>query len=212
VSDAEKSQEADKAATKAASKSKSAPKDGTRDGTPTGTHTKAKVGNPNRALRIEKVVVNIGVGEAGERMVKAASVLKMITGRTPVQTISKTTNKDLAIRKGMPIGMKVTLRRKAAEEFFKTAMWVRGNRIADYSFDQDGNCSFGVADYTDFPNQRYDPEIGIFGMSLSVTFTRPGKRVQNRRRAARRIPGLHRITPPEAKAFMREKYGIEVVE
>jgi len=191
---------------------KSAPKDGTKDGTPTGTHTKAKVGNPNRAFRIEKVVVNIGVGEAGERMVKASSVLKMITGRTSVQTLSKTTNKDLGIRKGMPIGQKVTLRRKAAEDFFKTAMWVRGNRIADYSFDQDGNCSFGVADYTDFPNQRYDPEIGIFGMSLSVSFTRPGKRVHTRRRAARRIPETHRINPKEAKAFLREKYGIEVVE
>jgi large subunit ribosomal protein L5 len=193
-------------------RTKSAPKDGTKDGTPTGTHTNAKVGNLNRALRIEKVVVNIGVGEAGERLVKASSVLKMITGRTPVQTISKTTNKDLGIRKGMPIGMKVTLRKQAAEDFFKTAMWVRENRIANYSFDQDGNCSFGVADYTDFPNQRYDPEIGIFGMSLSVSFTRPGKRVQNRRRAAQRIPGAHRITPKEAKAFMREKYGIEVVE
>jgi large subunit ribosomal protein L5 len=168
--------------------------------------------NPMRALRIDKVVVSIGVGEAGERLVKAGSVLKMITGRTPVQTISRTTNKDLGIRKGMPIGMKVTLRKAPAEEFFKAAMFVRDNRIADYSFDQDGNCSFGVADYTDFPNMRYDPEIGIFGMSLSVSFTRPGKRIQHRRRAASRLPRAHRITPQEVKSFMREKYSIEVVQ
>ena len=146
-----------------------------------------KGANPMRALHIDKVVVSIGVGESGERLVKAGSVLKMITGRTPVQTISRTA---------------------PAEEFFITAMSVRDNRIADYSFDQDGNCSFGVADYTDFPNMRYDPEIGIFGMSLSVSFTRPGKRVQHRRRAASRLPRAHRITPQEVKAFMREKYSI----
>jgi len=168
--------------------------------------------NPMRAIHVEKVVVSIGVGEAGERLVKAKQVLKMVTGRTPVETKSRTTNKDLGIRVGMPIGAKVTLRKKHAEEFFKTAMWVRENRIAGYSFDQEGNCSFGVADYTDFPNQKYDPEIGIFGMSVNVSLARPGKRVQSRRRAPRRVPVGHRITRGEAKAFLREIYGIEVVE
>ncbi len=173
---------------------------------------KAEGSNPMRTIRIEKVVVSIGVGEAGERLVKAKQVLKMVTGRTPVETTSRTTNKDLGIRVGMPIGTKVTLRKKRAEEFFKAAMWVRENRIAGYSFDQEGNCSFGVADYTDFPNQRYDPEIGIFGMSVCVSLARPGKRVQSRRKAPRRVPVVHRITREEAKAFLRGVYGIEVVE
>ncbi len=177
-----------------------------------GKDSRSKSANPQREVRIEKVVVNIGVGEAGERMVKASQVLKMVTGRKAVQTVSKTTNKDLGIRKGMPIGVKVTLRKKAAEEFFKTAMWVRENRLAGYSFDKEGNCSFGIADYTDFPNQRYDPEIGIFGMSISVGFERSGRRVSQRRRAPRRIPQGHRVTTPEAKAFLRERYGVEVVE
>jgi len=181
----------------------------------TGAETEgAKAGgdNPMRAIHIEKVVVSIGVGEAGERLVKAKQVLKMVTGRTPVETKSKTTNKDLGIRVGMPIGAKVTLRKKDAEEFFKSAMWVRQNRIAGYSFDQEGNCSFGVADYTDFPNQKYDPEIGIFGMSVCVSLARPGKRIQSRRRASRRMPVSHRLTRGEAKAYLREVHGIEVVE
>ena len=53
---------------------------------------------------VEKVTINIGVGEAGERLKKAESVLQNLTGHKPVETLSKTTNKDWAIRKDMPIG------------------------------------------------------------------------------------------------------------
>jgi large subunit ribosomal protein L5 len=168
--------------------------------------------NPMRGVRIEKVVVNIGVGEAGERLVRAGQVLEMLTGRRSIQTISKTTNKDLGIRKGMPIGVKVTLRKEQAVEFFKTALWVRQNRIADYSFDKEGNCSFGIADYTDFPGQKYDPEIGIFGLSVSAVFSRPGTRVRHRRHASRHIPMRHRTTPEEVKDFLTAQYEVEVVE
>jgi large subunit ribosomal protein L5 len=165
-----------------------------------------------REIRIEKVVANIGVGEAGDRLIKAGQVLQMLTNRTSIQTLSNTTNKDLGIRKDMPIGVKVTLRGAPAEEFFKTAMWVRQNQIADYSFDHEGNCSFGITDYTDFPNMRYDPEIGIFGLSVSVVFSRPGKRVQVRRHQRHKIPARHRTTPEEIKRFLAENYEIEVVK
>ena len=55
--------------------------------------------NVMRDVRVEKVVVNIGVGEAGERLVKAQKVLEMVTGQKSVETISKTVNRDLGIRK-----------------------------------------------------------------------------------------------------------------
>ncbi len=164
-----------------------------------------------RQIRIEKLVANIGVGEAGDRLIKAGQVLQMLTNRSPIQTISKTHNKDLGIRKGMPIGVKVTLRGKVAEEFFKTSMWVRQNQLATYSFDHEGNCSFGISDYTDYPDMRYDPEVGIFGLSISVVFSRPGKRVSERRHGRHRIPKRHRVTTEETKRFLLEKYEIEVV-
>ena len=59
--------------------------------------------NAMREIRIDKVVVNIGVGEAGERLVKAQKVLEMVTGHKSVQTSSRTINRDWGIRKGMPI-------------------------------------------------------------------------------------------------------------
>jgi large subunit ribosomal protein L5 len=165
-----------------------------------------------RHIFIDKMVANIGVGEAGERLIKAAQVLEMLTGRKTIQTISNTTNKDLGIRKGMPIGVKVTLRGEEAVEFFKKAMWVRQNRIAAYSFDHEGNCSFGITDYTDFPDMRYDPEIGIFGLSISVVFARPGKRVQTRRHSRHKIPRRHRTSVEEIQKFLADTYEIEVVD
>jgi large subunit ribosomal protein L5 len=173
--------------------------------------TKHKAGNPMRKLRIEKVVVNIGVGETGERLTKAEKALQILTGSKPVRTISKTTNKDLGIRKRQPIGCKITLRKANAEKFLRNAFWVKENKIADYSFDPEGNFSFGIPDYTIFPGMKYDPEIGIFGMDISVTLRRAGNRVAVRRRARAKLPYSHRIAPKEAMEFVRNKFGVEVV-
>ena len=165
-----------------------------------------------RDLHVEKVVVNIGVGEAGERLVKAEKVLEMVTGQKPVETISKTVNRDLGIRKGMPLGCKVTLRGEAAEEFIERALPIREMRVPEYSFDPEGNMSFGITDYTDFEGMKYDPEIGIFGMDISVVLRRPGNRITKRALLKRRIPKDHRVGRDEAIQFMKDKFKVEVVE
>ena len=139
-----------------------------------------------RAISVDKVVVNIGVGEAGERLVKAEKVLEMVTGQKPVETVSKTVNRDLGIRKGMPLGCKVTLRGETAEEFLDKALSIRERRVPEYSFDKEGNMSFGISDYTDFEGMKYDPEIGIFGMDISVVLRRPGNRITQRALLKRR--------------------------
>jgi large subunit ribosomal protein L5 len=167
--------------------------------------------NTMREIQIEKVVVNIGVGEAGEKLIKAETVLKLITGRKSIRTQSKTTNKDLGIRAGMPLGCKVTMRGPETVTFLKEAFWTKDNKIADYSFDPEGNFSFGIADYTDFKGQKYNPDIGIFGMDISVTLTRKGRRIKNRKRAKAKIPKHHKITPTEAKNFVKTKLSVEVV-
>ena len=164
-----------------------------------------------RDLHVEKVVVNIGVGEAGERLVKAEKVLEMVTGQKPVETTSKTINRDLGLRVGMPLGCKVTLRGEAAEEFVRKALPIREMRVPEYSFDKEGNMSFGISDYTDFEGMKYDPEIGIFGMDISVVLRRPGNRITQRALLRRRIPKSHRVTREEAIAFMKEKFEVEVV-
>ena len=165
-----------------------------------------------RDLYVEKVVVNIGVGEAGERLVKAQKVLEMVTGQKSVQTMSKTINRDLGIRKGMPLGCKVTLRGDVAEDFVRKALVIREMRVPVYSFDPEGNMSFGITDYTDFDGMKYDPEIGIFGMDISVVLRRPGNRITKRALLKRRIPKDHRVGRDEAIQFMKDKFKVEVVE
>ena len=156
-------------------------------------------------LHVEKVVVNIGVGEAGERLSKASKVLEMVTGQKPVQTISKTVNRDLGIREGMPLGCKVTLRGETAAEFLNKALSIREYRVPVYSFDKEGNMSFGITDYTDF-------EIGIFGMDVNVVLRRTGNRITQRAMLRRRIPKQHRVDRDEAIQFMKDNFKVKVVE
>lgn len=168
--------------------------------------------NSMRELHIEKVTVNIGVGEAGERLSKAQKVLKAVTGQTPVQTISKAVNRDLGIRIGMPLGCKVTLRGDLAEDFLRRALSIREQRVYEYSFDKEGNMSFGISDYTDFDGMKYDPDIGIFGMDVNVVLRRKGNRISTRALLKRKAPKSHRVDRSEAIEFMKEKYEVEVVE
>jgi large subunit ribosomal protein L5 len=168
--------------------------------------------NKMRELKVRKVVINIGVGEAGEPLVKAQKVLELLTNHASIQTISRKTNKDLGIREGMPIGCKVTLRDEEAVEFIKRALWVKNNRLANYNFDQEGNFSFGIPDYTDFQDMRYNPNIGIFGMDISVTVDRPGARVTKRRKNKARIGRNHRVRRDESMEFIKEKFDVEIIE
>lgn len=165
-----------------------------------------------REVRLEKAVINIGVGEAGERLLKAEKVLKMVTGRKPIRTVAKTTNRDLGIRKGMQIGCKVTIRGDDAFEFVKKALYIRENKIATYSFDPEGNFSFGIEDYTDFPGMKYDPEIGIFGMDVCASLGRRGRRIQRRKIMRSRLPKFQRVSKKEGINYVRSKFGAEVVD
>jgi large subunit ribosomal protein L5 len=166
--------------------------------------------NPMREVQIDKVVVNIGVGEAGDKLLRAQKVLESLTGQKAIQTLSKSTNRDFGIRQGMPIGAKVTLRGERADRFLREAFYARNNVLFRYTFDRQGNFSFGVADYTDFKGVKYDPDIGLFGMDVSVTLRRPGYRVARRRVRRRRIPHRHRTTPQEAVDYVTGRYEVEV--
>ena len=168
--------------------------------------------NSLRDVRVEKVVVNIGVGEAGERLSKACKVLEMVTGQKPIQTISKTVNRDLGIREGMPLGCKVTLRGEVVTDFIKRALIIREMRVPEYSFDKEGNMSFGITDYTDFDGMKYDPEIGIFGMDVNVVLRRAGNRITQRMLLKRRIPKGHRVQRDEAIQYMKDNFSVKVVE
>lgn len=163
-------------------------------------------------LVIEKVVLNIGVGQAGDRLNKAVRVLEMLTEHKPVLTTSKKTVRDFNIRKGLQIGAKVTLRGEDAADFLKRALYAREYKIQHYSFDKQGNAYFGIADYTDFEGMKYDPEIGIFGLDVAVVMKRRGGyRLQRRKIGARKLPSAMRVPREESMKFLTENFKVEVV-
>lgn len=160
---------------------------------------------------LKKVTVNIGVGEGGERLAKAEQTLEKLTGQKPMRTFGKVNNRELGVRPGMPIGCKVTLRGDTAEDFVRRALYTRLNKVFEWSFDNQGNLQFGVTDHTDFEGERYDPEVGVFGMDVALTLEKPGHRIKHRRLMARKVPQRHRVTREEAKAFLTQKFKMEVV-
>jgi large subunit ribosomal protein L5 len=161
--------------------------------------------------RIEKVVVNISVGKSGEPLEKAAKVLKEITGQTPCRRKAKNSIRDFGIRKGESIACIVTLRQEKAIEFLKKALTVVDTKIPSRSFDGQGNFSFGIKEHIELPGVRYDPDVGIFGMDVCVSVTRPGYRVKNRRIESSKIGLNHVLRPEESIVFVKGALGIEVV-
>ncbi|WP_348611441.1 50S ribosomal protein L5 [Halobaculum rarum] len=161
-----------------------------------------------REPRIEKVVVHMGVGQGGRELANGEDILEEITGQNTVRTTAKRAIGEFDIRPGDPIGAKVTLRGEDADEFLETAL-----ELADLSasqFDDTGNVSFGVAEHTEFPSQEYDPQIGIYGLDVTVTLTRPGYRVSQRDKVTRSIPTGHRMSVDDAVAFLEREFDVEV--
>ncbi len=164
-----------------------------------------------REIDIAKVVLNIGVGEGGRKLSNAEVVLEEITGQTPVRTYAKQTNQTVEVREGSPIGCKVTLRKEKATDTLEKLLEVKGNEIKESSFDRYGNFSFGIEEHIELPEMEYDPDMGIFGMDVSVTLERPGFRIKKRRRRPRPIPESHRIYKDEAIDFVGKNLNTKVV-
>jgi len=165
--------------------------------------------NPMRNIRIEKITINIGCGDAGEKLERAKSLLEKLTEKKVV--ITKTRNRTtFGSTKGRPIGCKITLRGKDADEFLKRAFDAVENKLSKKVFDAQGNFSFGVKEHIDISGVRYDPEIGIFGMDVCVTLERPGFRIK-RKRMKTKIGKKHLIKPEEAIEWTSKNYGVEIV-
>jgi large subunit ribosomal protein L5 len=161
-----------------------------------------------RSPTVEKVVVHMGIGEGGQPLANAETILEEITGQEPVRTVAKRTVPEFNIREGDPIGAKVTLRGELAREFLDTALPlvdVSGNQ-----FDQTGNFSFGVDEHTEFPSQEYDPNIGIYGLDVTVNLVRPGYRVRKRDVANQQIPSRHRLDAEDAIRYLQAEFDVEV--
>jgi large subunit ribosomal protein L5 len=136
--------------------------------------------NVNQVPRLEKVVVNMGVGDAikdGRMLDAALDDLATITGQKPVVTKARKSIAGFKVREGMSIGAKVTLRGDRMWEFFDRLVSLALPRIRDFrgldprSFDGHGNYTFGVTEQLIFPEVDYDKVLKIRGMDITIVTT-----------------------------------------
>lgn len=168
------------------------------------------VENPMRRIYVQKVVLNIGVGRSGEVVERAQEVLRQISGRTPIQTKAKKTIRDFGVRKGEPIGVKVTLMGDEAFQLLKRLLIAKGLKLPITSFDDEGNVSFGIKEHIEIPGTKYDPDIGIFGLDVNVKLERPGYRVARRRLCPSKVGRKQKVKRDEAIQFMKDTFKVEV--
>jgi len=136
--------------------------------------------NRMRVPRMEKIVVNMGVGEAIQNIKildKAAEELALITGQKPVIAKAKRSIATFKLRQGMPVGCRVTLRRERMYEFFDRLVNVAIPRIRDFrglspdAFDGRGNFAMGLQEQIIFPEVDYDKIEKLRGMNIVIVTT-----------------------------------------
>lgn len=168
--------------------------------------------NKSREIRIEKVTLNIGTGQPGEKLEKAMKLLQIISSRKPVQRVSKKRIPTWGVRPGLAIGAKVTIRGQEAEKLLSRLLKSKENKLFSSNFDESGNFSFGIPEYIDIEGMDYLVEIGIMGLEVAVTLERNGYRIKKRKYLQKRIPFKHIITPLEAMEFISKKFNVKILE
>ena len=158
--------------------------------------------NDMKLISLEKVVINIGVGKSGEPLERAKNALEELTSRKPTQCGAKDNVRDFGIHKGEPIGAKVTLRNTEAMEFAKRIIQAKNNQLKKSSFDTYGNISVGISEHIDIPGAKYNPDIGIFGMNVCISLSRPGYRIIKKSNP-KKLGRNHRIKKDEAVEYFR---------
>lgn len=163
-----------------------------------------------KKIYVEKVTLNIGTGKPGDELEKAVKLLKAMSNHLPVKTEAKKRIPTWGLRPGLQIGTKVTLRDKEAEELLRRLLQAKKNELKRSNFDDNGNLSFGIHEYLDIPGVKYDPSIGIIGLEVAITLSRPGYSIKLRRVKKRNVGARHKIKKEDAIDFMVKNYGVNI--
>jgi large subunit ribosomal protein L5 len=165
-----------------------------------------------RELKIDKVVINCGCGTDNVKLEKSVKLLEKMTAKKAVRTKTQLRNATWGLRKGLPVGAKVTLRGEDAREMIVRLIEAKEHVLEMRNFDSNGTISFGITECIDIPGVEYDPQIGIIGLAATITLQRPGFRIKRRRYLNRSIPHTHAISQQEAFDFMQKEFAVKLPE
>ena len=134
--------------------------------------------NPLEVPKINKIVLNMGIGENvsdSKKINSAVDALELISVQKPVKTIAKKAIAGFKLREGLPVGVKVTLRKKVMYEFIDRLINIALPRVRDFrglnkkSFDGNGNYAFGIKEHIIFPEINYESVTDIWGMDVIIS-------------------------------------------
>merc|ERR1712137_1425395 len=132
--------------------------------------------NTNRKVICDKLIINIAVGESGDRLTKAIRVLQQLSDQTPVENTARYTVRTFGIRRNEKIACHVTVRGEKATDLIERGLKITDYEISAKHFSESGNFGFGVNEHIDL-GLKYDPATGIYGMDFYCVLRRAGKRV-----------------------------------
>ena len=159
-------------------------------------HKELELQNVHQVPRLEKIVVNVGLGRAKDdkKMIEVATnTVKKITGQQPIETTAKKSIAGFKLREGNKIGLKVTLRGERMYEFMDRIITVVLPRLRDFhgvsnkAFDKSGNYSLGFIDQSVFPELTFEETTTVHGMQVNFV--------------------IKAVNPAHAKALL-EKFGM----
>lgn len=163
--------------------------------------------NKMREIEIDSLTLHCSTSDP-LKLERAIKLLKFISKAQPVKTLAKKRIPAWKIRPGMPIGCKVTIRKKKAIDLLKLIL-TGVSELKERQFNA-GFLSFGIKEYIEIPSLPYQRDIGILGFDVVVTLKRKGWRIARRKRLKAKIPQRHKITKEETIKFFEKNFNIKI--